>query len=255
MSTKLLRVTCVAALAVSAIACHAVSMAPQASTSLVRHETKQSAVCSIFVFVDRGGADLSFPDSPDPDGRIFAGYSTTFRPGTPPFACDRFYQDAFQGVFRFGVYQLADEVKRGFRSARLEVQEITPVVMDAWWAEPWGIDFGSAWLGPSEPVRRDTCWFEVRAATENWAPGMPGWGQPAIATRALAAGAQRFEMPTEVLRQIYVTDEVRGWLNGREDELGFTIEPVAEGMNAKVNSTCTGLFRFRLIVGYDDELD
>jgi hypothetical protein len=238
----------------SLAACNSVSLSPQASTTLSRHETKESGACNFpAVFADRSFVAIipGLPESPDPDGAIFAGYWTRFAPGSPPFACDRLYYSGRQGVFRFGVYQLPAEAKRSFRSARLEVLDFSPIEISVRWGQPWSVPFGSAVLGSADPPPpRDTCWFRVSTATQNWAPGVLGWLKPAIVSRDLAQGEQRFEMPTERLRQIHVGPEVRAWLNGEQEEFGFTIDAADAGMDSKAASTCVGMFKFRLIVNY-----
>ncbi|HIK05509.1 MAG TPA: hypothetical protein IGS40_12490 [Trichormus sp. M33_DOE_039] len=235
------------AISTTLVACEERILVPQSWTTLLGIARKQSGACSIFPSLDRtgfGGLSLSAPDSA---GRILAGYTTTFAPGTPPFACDRLHQFTQQGVFLFNVASLRGSVPVPFRGAVLEISNFTPVgrginIIDA---EPWGLGFGEGWLGSSVP--RNTCQFKVVRANQAWANGTAGgWGRATIATENLATARATFTAPMATNVNLDVSQEVGQWFRGDRPELGFAIMPADSSINAKASNSCVGLFTVRL---------
>jgi hypothetical protein len=224
-------------------ACEERIMVPQFFTTLLRNNTLESAVCTGLNRV--GIAGVSLP-APDPAGRILAGYTTTFAPGAPPFACDRLHQSTQQGVFRFNVASLRGSVPEPYRGAVLEILSFTPVgrginIIDA---EPWGLGFGEGWISSSVP--RNTCQFKVFRANQSWASGTAGWGRPTISTQNLAVGRGTFTAPVSTTVAFDVSQEVGQWFRGERSELGFVIMPDDSSINSKASNSCVGLFSVRL---------
>jgi hypothetical protein len=224
---------------------------PQAFTTHAHQNILASGACSIFPSLDRTalGGIVDEPAGPDGEGRILAGFWTQFAPGAPPFACDRLYQWGRQGAFRFDVAALPAEVRDRYRTAWIEVEEFHPLAVSIEDAPPWDLAFGEGWMWTTE--RRTNCTFKIAEATQPWEPGAAGWGQRTVEIRDLGQGEQRFRVPDDTGRRVYVTPEVRAWLRGERPEMGFVVVPLDRGIMSKANNQCLGLFRLRLHVSYE----
>lgn len=236
-------------------ACEEVAQTPQEITTLSQQAKKESGACNIFPSLDRVVILGSGATLPDPEGRIFAGYTTDFRPGSPPIACDRLHQLTEQGAFRFNVSSLRGSVPEPYRGAVLEIQRFAPVgrgiqIIDA---EPWGLGFGEGWIGSSAP--RNTCQFKVVRANQDWAAGAGGRGGAAISTQNLQTSRATFIAPITRTVAFDVSPEVGQWFRGERPELGFVIIPDDRSILSKASNSCVGLFSVRLRAFFGEDED
>ncbi len=179
-----------------------------------------------------GQLDLSGIGGPpvDPLGReTAAGYTKRYDPGTQPFPCWIRRHSMYQGLARFDLdIPLVQDLvaSRGVETVYLRVRR------------------RDGQMHPEE-VRRQ-CTLKLRIALEPWAPGVFADQEDPIRARTLL---NRSGDPITIDNQvggveagIPVTDVVMDWIEGRQPNHGFVLEPVRRIRDDNDSRTCWGFW-------------